>query len=55
MNNTELSFKFLERLGYIQYLIKDELSLVPLLNVDKTINNVNILCFHHTKLPSFLK
>jgi len=55
VNNTELSFKFLERLGYIQYLIKDELSLVPLLNVDKIINNVNILCFYHTKLPSFLK
>jgi FkbM family methyltransferase len=55
VNNTEQSFNFLKSLGYLQYQIKDEQFLIPLLNVDKAISNVNILCFHNTKIPVFLQ
>ena len=54
LNNTELSFNLLKDHGYLQYLIKDETLLIPIRNVDKNIDNANILCFHKDNLNQYI-
>jgi len=53
--NTQQTFNFLKKLGYIQFLIDKEISLIYLPKYSSQLGNINILAFHQTKLPIFLR
>jgi FkbM family methyltransferase len=53
--NTVKAYNFLNKLGYLQYYIEEEKFLIPLNKPNRKISDVNVICFHKSKLPNFIK
>lgn len=54
IKNTEAVFREIHKLGYVQFILKDERELIMLTEANSELPDVNVICFHHTKIPRFI-